>query len=756
MIRLTIDGQEIAVPEGTLVVDAAARAGIEVPIYCYHEALGSLGACRICLVEIEKMPKLATACTTKVAEGMVVRTSGPAVDKGRKGILEFLLINHPLDCPVCDKGGECFLQDYAFFYGSGKNRFEEAKIQRQKDYPVSPYILLDQERCVLCQRCVRFMGEYVGEEQLMLDGRGVHTVVSTVAGRPADSPFAGNVIDLCPVGALLSEPYHYKARPWNIEREESFCTECPVGCPSFITGRDGRLVRMEGRPIDNNWGWLCDNGRFTYDLGDHPDRLLEPIAEGGVRNMADVTKLLGERIQAVVTEHGPNAVAILTGGIHPVEDDYALKRFAEDVVGTDRIGLLKPVRSDFPMELLGTFEDLEHADLVLLAGCDPYEAVPVVHLRLREAVAKQKTAVWGLGDRVLTRSTLTGRNVVIEPGTMADVLGRGLRGKEQGDVGDLSHALLEAPKVTVLWDGEDPRMTAVLRDLAARRGELATHVLPTYGPRSWLGAHRVGIDTSYRQARNILQDAAQGEVKLLLLWGADPVRDFPEGDLAAKAIERCPEVYFAGWFPPVGAETMTALLPTAAWGEGYGTYVNMEGRLQVAKGAANAPGQARPTKTVLQSVARAVGRPLRFSEDWDPFDDCSGDLIPRPSAQPENSGDSESESSSVEAGGDAGEGYTVITGTDVSVSHWPSETAERMRVTHPVRMNPEDLAALAIVGKGTVRVRAGEQAFTINVRPDQRIPAGRVYVPYGLQALPVNRLARLRVQVEKQEEVTAG
>jgi NADH-quinone oxidoreductase subunit G len=758
MIQLTIDGREISVPEGTMVVDAAAKLGIEVPVYCYHQSLGPLGACRICLVEIEKMPKLQTACTTAVREGMVVHTGGPAVEKGRKGILEFLLINHPLDCPVCDKGGECFLQDYTLWYGPGKNRFEEAKIQRQKDYPVSPYILLDQERCVLCQRCVRFLGEYVGEEQLMLDGRGVHTVVSTVDGRPASSPYAGNVIDLCPVGALLSEPYHFKARPWNIEREETVCSVCPVGCAASVTGRDGAVVRLEGRPepARDDFGFLCDHGRFTYDFGRHPLRLRTAQLDGREVAVGDAIAEVGRRLKEVIDQHGPGSVGVLTGAVHTVEDEWAMRRFAEAALDTSRIAVVKPVAGDVPLELLGTFQDVAAATGVLLLGADPYEAAPVVHLKLRSARRQHGLSVWGLGDRPLTRTTLAGDDFVVDPGRVGERLGAVASEAEvDGEWKVLRQGLLDTERLVVLWDGADPAAAAAIVALAARRGaEKPTRVIPTHGPRNWLGAMSVGIPAHASAAAEILKDAAEGRLQALVLWGADPVRDYPDGDLAARALERVPAVYFAGWFPPRAHHTLSAMLPTAAWAEVTGAYANMEGRMEVAHAAAAPPGQARPGRSLLAALARAMQKPIRFGEEFDPFEGLDGDLIPRRAAE-----QAELPKAGPPAAADDG-GFRLITGEVVAVAHPPSEIAARTTERHPVRLHPEDAERVGMEGAtGTIEIRQGDRHFTVGARRDQRIPKGRVFVPRGLEDAPVNRLdSRVGVQVaavRAAEEVSA-
>ncbi|MCY0881876.1 MAG: 2Fe-2S iron-sulfur cluster-binding protein, partial [Firmicutes bacterium] len=381
-MRLTIDDRIVEVPEGTLIADAAAQAGIEIPVYCYHQALGPLGACRMCLVEVEKAPKLVASCTAAVSEGMVVHTQNAKVDKGRQGVLEFLLINHPLDCPVCDKGGECFLQDYTYRYGPGRGRFGEAKLAKAKDAPLSEHILIDQERCVLCQRCVRFLDEYVGEKQLAFVGRGVETVVDNAGGVPLTSPFSGNVIDLCPVGALLSTHYHDKARPWNIDRKETVCPHCPVGCSATLTARDNKILRMEGRPHPGrDWGWLCDRGRFGYDMGAHPRRLLTGRIAGEETSAALASRKISELLADTVKRYGSGAVAAVIGGEYTTEEAYQIKEFLTNVVGTDRIAISRSVPGYVPMGLNGTFEDLAQSDVVVLIGSDPYDSVPVVHLK---------------------------------------------------------------------------------------------------------------------------------------------------------------------------------------------------------------------------------------------------------------------------------------------------------------------------------------------------------------------------------------
>src|SRR5271157_780019 len=284
MITFTIDDQEVKAPENTMLVDAAKLGDVEIPVFCYEPKLGQpVGACRMCLVEIEGIPKLQTGCSTPVKDGMVVHTQTDRVTEAQRSVVEFLLINHPLDCPVCDKGGECPLQDITFGWGSGISRFVEPKRHFVKPLELSPLVAIDRERCILCYRCVRFSQEVAEDYQLVLLERGAHSYVATFDGHPYVAPFAGNIVELCPVGALTSRPYRFRARPWDIEDAGSVCTLCPSQCNVTLTVRDERVLRVQAREhpeVDD--GWLCDRGRFAYPAlgGLRPAGGASPVAAG--------------------------------------------------------------------------------------------------------------------------------------------------------------------------------------------------------------------------------------------------------------------------------------------------------------------------------------------------------------------------------------------------------------------------------------------------------------------------------------------
>lgn len=749
-----------------MIADAAAKLGVDIPVYCYHQALGPLGACRMCLVQVEKMPKLATACTTAVADGMVVHTSGPQVDKGRKGVLEFLLINHPLDCPVCDKGGECFLQDYTFQYGPPAGRFQEPKIQKVKDGPINEFVLIDQERCVLCQRCVRFMDEYVGEPQLLLDGRGVETVVSTVDHKPATSQFSGNVIDLCPVGALLSKPYHHKARPWNMERQESVCTLCPVGCTTLATGRDGHIVRIEGRPVpDRSWGWLCDRGRFGFDFATDPERMTASWMDGNQEAAARTTRQVGQWLIEAIEQHGPDSVAFVIGGLHTTEEAYELYRFAHDIVGTNRLAISQDTAGYLPRGLNGTFGDVDEADAIVLVGVDPYESAPVAHLKLRDRVkARRPLKLMGVAPRSLHRDTLPVDTLVTHVGheaaVMAAALNRaagyhsavkrlgGVDGSDSAvseeQIQALSEALLESDHLTLLWDGLEPEVESVLLALAEVRGEKATRVLPTWGPSNWRGFERAGFPGRLDAVTKILQDARDGKIQVLVQWGADLLREYPDQGLVAEAYANVPYLVAEGLFAPMEAKSFRAVLPQAGPGEVSGTYVNMEARLQASTPSVQPPGQARPTKSYLTAWAHALKQPFTADAEWDPYGDESGDLLPgepvpseiRPLSAPRETG-----------------AYELVTGVLVIENGIPSAILKPRVPEYPGRISPADAEKLGISDHGLLRIGKNGQEIRVPVGVDPRIPEGRIYVPLGMASMPVNRVGTGPVDVARLEEV---
>lgn len=337
-VTFSIDGREVSAPEGVMLADGAKYGDVEIPVFCYEPKLGApVGACRMCLVEVEGIPKLQTACSTPVKDGMVVHTQTARVREAQNSVVEFLLVNHPLDCPVCDKGGECPLQDITFGWGRGISRMVEPKRHFRKPVELSPLIAIDRERCILCYRCVRFSQEISEDYQLILNERGASSFVGTFDGHPYVAPFSGNIVELCPVGALTSRAYRFRARPWDIEGSGSVCTHCPAQCNVEFTVRDERVLRVLARDNDGvDDGWLCDKGRFAYQAIHSDERVTEPL----VRNpetgeLEPATWEYALDVAAAAVEQAGSSVAALVGGTTTNEEGFLLQRLIRAVGSAD-------------------------------------------------------------------------------------------------------------------------------------------------------------------------------------------------------------------------------------------------------------------------------------------------------------------------------------------------------------------------------------------------------------------------------------
>ena len=391
LVTVTIDDREVEVERGTGLVETAASAGIEIPVFCYEPRLGPpVGACRMCLVEVEGLPKLQAGCTLTAQDGMVVRTaaSSEKAAEGQNATLEFILVNHPLDCPVCDKGGECPLQDLTFRYGPGNTRMSFSKITLEKPIPISPTIALDRERCILCYRCTRFSADVAEDNQLVARNRGAHTEITTFADDPYRAPFSGNVIELCPVGALTSTQYRFEARPWEIQNVPTVCGLCPVGCNTSVTTREGKVKRVLSRnhpEIDE--GWLCDKGRFANRHLYADDRITEPLRRGkrGLEEISWDDAL--DDAERLLRAAGTHIVTALSG-TETVEQAYALARLVRGGLGAHNAVFPEEVSSALdPFRL--PLSAIRDAQIVVVVGGDSVlERAPIVDLWLKAARRK--------------------------------------------------------------------------------------------------------------------------------------------------------------------------------------------------------------------------------------------------------------------------------------------------------------------------------------------------------------------------------
>ncbi|MCU1429473.1 MAG: NADH-quinone oxidoreductase, chain [Actinomycetia bacterium] len=622
LVTLTIDGREVQARKGELLIKVAQENGVYIPRFCWHERMEPVGMCRMCLVQVDGMRGFPPACTTPVAEGMVAHTDTEPVKKIQDGVLEFLLINHPLDCPVCDRGGECPLQDQTLAFGPGESRFTEEKRHFEKPIPLSGLVLLDRERCIQCGRCTRFAEEIAGDPLIDFGERSDRMQVVTFPDEPFSSYFSGNTVQICPVGALLSKPYRFKARPWDLSTSETTCTTCAVGCRGALQSSSNRLLRLLGVDLDAvNQGWLCDKGRYGYEWVHADERVLEPSVR--VRNaMVDVSwpealEAVANELQRAIELHGPSSVAVLGGARGSNEDAYAWVRLAKGVIGTDNVDaqLGDGLPADAVLGLpRAEIDDLDQAAAIVLLGPDLKEELPVLYLRVKQAAVSKKVPLLDLApvDVGLTPyATAVSRTVPGEEGVAAERLVAAIGGRASGDAGIDAFAAAatgrSGPVVVVLGRGSvaqsaAPTMRAAaafaalpnVRFLSALRrgnvhGALDLGLAPGFLPgrvtldagRGWFAPiwqtvpKERGLD-----AEGILRAAADGKVRVLVLLGADPVADFPDTDLARRAIDGAGYVVAVDAFLSESTRRADAFLPCTVWGEKAGTTTNLEGRVQ--------------------------------------------------------------------------------------------------------------------------------------------------------------------------------
>src|SRR5829696_1906591 len=437
-VTFEIDGREVSAPEGSMLVDAAKHGDVEIPYFCYEPKLGQpVGACRMCLVEIEGIPKLQTSCSTPVRDGMVVITTSDRVKQAQNAVVEFLLVNHPLDCPVCDKGGECPLQDISFGWGAGRSRFIEPKRHFKKPLELSPLVAIDRERCILCYRCVRFSQEVAEDHQLVFLDRGDHTFVGTHDGRPYVAPFSGNIIELCPVGALTSTAYRFRARPWDIEGAGTVCTLCPSQCNVELTIRDDakvvRVLARDNEEVDD--GWLCDKGRFGYQSFGAPERITTPLVrDGGFLREVSWERALTEAARAL--ERAGDRTAALVGGSATNEEGFLVQHLLRQGLGSPHVdsrvaGPLSGAhaRALAAPGLSARVSDIDHAGAILVLDTELVEEAPILDLRVRKAVRRN-------GARLVVASA---RPSTLDPNAAAAL--RFAPGAAEAAVGALAAAL---------------------------------------------------------------------------------------------------------------------------------------------------------------------------------------------------------------------------------------------------------------------------------------------------------------------------
>ncbi len=580
-MKLTVDGVELEVPKGTLLVEAARKVKQEIPIYCYHTKLGPAGLCRVCLVEIEGMPKLQIACNTQVTDGMVVRTRSEKADAGRAMVIELLLANHPLDCPICDKGGECDLQDYAMAYGRGMSDVVDPKERKPKAVDLGPTIVLDEERCVVCQRCVRFDDIIVRDAQLVVKDRGHRDIIATATGAPYRHYFTGNVTELCPVGALTSKTYRFKSRPWDLRRTQTSCTQCSVGCRQFVDVRYGKIMRTmtvaEDEAISD--GWLCDRGRYNIGFYESPERLTQPLYKSDGRFIQigwdDAFDLWATALRKAAAR--PASIGAIGGGRLTNEEAYVLQHLFRSLGTKNLDWRAGRQRQATPGARAGSIAEIETMQAILIAGEEPAELAPVFDLRIRKAVLRN-------GARVIHASDAAR--------TLAE-LGSGVE------------------RAALIWDGVDLDLGRVLHERLAVIPNLRTYIVSEQ-PNA-RGAEAMGMlpEAGGRDTAAMLDDA----LAVISLFGVNPVRNAPASFGAREALERTPFVVVSELFMTQTAELATLILPATGAFEKSGTTTSFAGDLLSLTPSLQAPEGTLADLEMLVGLARALRIELPSREE---------------------------------------------------------------------------------------------------------------------------------------------
>jgi len=671
-VTIVIDGREIVASEGEMLHDAARKGDVEIPVFCYEPKLGDpVGACRMCLVEIEGIPKLQTSCSTPVRDGMVVHTRTEQVKHAQSAVVEFLLVNHPLDCPVCDKGGECPLQDITQGWGPGKSRVIDEKRHFPKPVELSPLVAIDRERCILCYRCVRFSQEVTEDEQLQLLERGDRSFVGTFDERPYVAPFHGNITDICPVGALTNYTYRFRARPWDIEQAGSVCTLCPSQCNVSFTVRDEKVKRVitrDNHEVDD--GWICDRGRYGFEMFDAEERVRGPHLRGD--GAADWETAIGAAAAGLRAAGGKVAAIV---GDASNEEGYLVQRLLRETLGSPHLDSRRsrgPAREQIVRlaqpELSAKVSDIDAADAILVLGTDPLHSSPILDLRVRKAIRRggaklgvateRPTALDGGAEAIARYAPGEASGFLVEltealtevgapsslgtsskEGGTADAMGAlpsSSAKRSEGAPTSVADTLQGAEKVVIVWGERITRERGAIEglfevaealglaekdgsglleipDATNARGLREAGCLPDAGPglsepnRSFYGSGPQKARLDGKGTEEIRAALESGELEALILFGVDPLRDFPDTPAWARALTAAKHVVTFSMFETLTTAASDVVFPLETHAEKDGTVTHPDGHLQRVRPAAGRPGEIRSNIQVLSELSAALG-----------------------------------------------------------------------------------------------------------------------------------------------------
>jgi NADH-quinone oxidoreductase subunit G len=797
IIKLTIDGQTVEAPPGTLIVEAAKLAGKAIPTFCYDDRLRSVGACRMCLVEVEKMAKLVASCATPIAPNMVVHTENERVLKARKGVLEFLLINHPLDCPTCDKGGECPLQDLTYAHGPTTTRYKENKIrfiedinQKFDDKALGPEILLNRNRCIMCYKCVRIVRELAGEADLGVFRRGAFTHIDNLSEVAYADEFSGNTVEYCPVGALLSRSYRYTIREWLLKRSPSVCNLCPVGCNINVEWSAGKVYRHMSRRNDQvDEGWLCDRGRYGFDVTRGDDRISKPFIrrEASLEPCSwdEAAMVVAKHLRKMIDQNRGTEVAAVGSALLSNEEAYAIRQFFGDVIKTPEIDFQTDTNQPVEPEIVdlvgldGTIVDLERDSVFIIVGSDPGVEQPVAALRIKKAISIRGARAIFIGPYDKRLGYIPATNVRVPCGSQGfalEYLSNRLEGKpahteigmNEPGLQDTVELLRKGEKVHIIagrgfFNHPDRQglMAAMLRLKKLTNAKLS--ILPPQS--NYIGVSHFGLygdlDHSFTK---ILERINRGEVKTMFVFGCNPIDEYPDRKYVEETLKKLEFLVVVGPYLHPTAALAGVIFPQAMIPDYGGTFTNIEGRIQVFSPMFRHPwAEIRPVWGILGELAdmmnlgriwyhdteirEEIARQLKGMQELAHIP-AGGFLVPFRNIDGVSAGSVNL--NEIPRRPDRG---TYVLQFAYSVHHlgWLTEKSQNlMRISNQqaVLLHPEDAARDGISENQNVKISNNGSSITLPARTTEHVNRGEVLIINSFSQEPVNKI------LKKDEKVT--
>ena len=802
-VSITVDGKQVMVKSGELLIDACERNGTYIPRFCHHSRMQPVGMCRMCLVEIDtgRGPALQPSCMIECANEMVVDTQSEKTRKAQEGVLEFLLVNHPLDCPICDKGGECPLQDQTMAYGAGESRFIEEKRTYRKPIPVNENVFLDRERCVLCDRCTRFADQVAGDALIHFIDRGNKTQVNTYPDQPFSSYFSGNTVQICPVGALTAAPFRFKARPWDLTEVESTSTFDSVGNRVSVQESRDRVLRFTGVDSDSvNWGWLTDKERFIFESYSSENRLVEPLMIDGFaedeKNQLVATSWSEayEKCLTAFTETTPERIAVIGGSRLTNEAQYVWSKITKGILGTDNVDA--QLGDGFSPEVLLSLnpstidETCKPGGVIILLGADPKEELGTLYLRLRHAVVQDQCKLIELTPVKTGLSQLATHSIRIPPGKIFEAV-KALSGESSEleeqilkELSDAGKIIKNSNSVSVLLGRTSLAETSLIVENAAitlkeylpeasflpllRRGNINGAINMGLSPGLLPG--RCNLEEGSEELQNnwptlpsskgfntreILEAAVNGQIDVLVLLASDPLKDFPDSQLAQEALGRIETVVAVDIFVTDSVLQADIVLPAATTTEIDGTFTNLEGRISPIRRSVTPPGTARPDWMIaldlVQYLAPKSG-PSTFKELCEEISIVSGmhgdlDFTKVGEIDKEGvvlrSGLQSVQTSSVKIPKNKANSFRLIVTRsmyDKGVLAAHSSALQGLAPGGQIKVNPEDMEKLGITSDSIVRLIGSKGEIRTRLTPDPEIICGTIHALWNQEGPDISKL----------------